>query len=194
MTDWEIRPADPDRWADVVAVMGTRGEPSRCWCQFFHRRGRDWVAATPASNRERLCAQVRGEPVAPGVLAYDGDEPVGWCQVGPKSRFARLLHSPTSKAPADAPDPAGLWAVTYFVVPARRRRQGVASSLLRGAVEHARAHAAAAVEGYPVDVAARSQVTSAELYHGTLSLFLAAGFDEIRRPSPARAVVRRELT
>jgi GNAT superfamily N-acetyltransferase len=193
MTALDVRPADPDRWDDVVTVMGTRGDPSRCWCQFFHRRGQDWETATTASNRERLCGQIADARVPPGVLAYDGDEPVGWCQVAPKADFARLLHSPSSAPPRDEPDPPELWAVTCFVVPPRRRRRGVAAELLAGAVEHADAHDANAVEGYPVDAVARASVSSAELYHGTLTLFLAAGFHEVRRPSPTRVVVRRSL-
>lgn len=193
MATWDVRPATPDRWDDIVAVMGTRGDPSRCWCQYFHRRGRDWATATPASNRDRLCGQIGTATVPPGVLAYAEDAPVGWCQVAPKADFGRLLHSPVTSAPRDEPDPADLWAVTCFVVPPRHRRQGVATELLVGAVEHARRHGARLIEGYPVDVTARASVSSAELYHGTLALFLAAGFREIRRPSSARVVVRRPL-
>lgn len=35
--------------------------------------------------------------------------------------------------------------------------------------------------------------SSAELFHGSLSMFLAAGFTEVARPTPSRVVVRREL-
>jgi hypothetical protein len=34
-----IADATAERWDDVVAVMGTCGDPSRCWCQWF-RLGR----------------------------------------------------------------------------------------------------------------------------------------------------------
>ena len=49
------------------------------------------------------------------------------------------------------------------------------------------------VEGYPVDLARRPTVSSAELYHGALSTFTAAGFVEVGRTSPAHPVVRRRL-
>jgi hypothetical protein len=48
--------------------------------------------------------------------------------------------------------------------------------LLAAAVEHAVAHGAAVVEGYPVDPAQRPRAGPADLYHGTLKLFLSAGF------------------
>ncbi len=193
MADLTVRPATPDRWDDVVRVMGTRGDPSRCWCQYFLLRGRAWSEVTSASLKERLGAQIEQARVAPGVLAYLAGEPVGWCQVAPKPEFARLLTSPNSAAPKGSDDPAGLWAITCFVVPPGQRRQGVTHELLAGAVRHAEAQGGAVVEGYPVDVAAKDRVSSAELYHGTLSLFLAAGFHEVRRPSPTRVVVRRDL-
>jgi GNAT superfamily N-acetyltransferase len=193
MASFAVRPATPERWDDVVRVMGTRGDPSRCWCQYFQLRGRAWSDTTPAANRERLGAQIARATVAPGVLAYVDGEPAGWCQVAPKQDLARLLHSPSSAAPKDSDDPTDLWAITCFVVPPRQRRKGVAHELLAGAVRHAERHGAAVVEGYPVDVAARDRVSSAELFHGTLSLFLGAGFHEVRRPSPTRVVVRRDV-
>ncbi|SKB95287.1 hypothetical protein SAMN05660473_03230 [Arthrobacter sp. 49Tsu3.1M3] len=52
----------------------------------------------------------------------------------------------------------------------------MAGALLAAAVEHAVAHSAAVVEGYPVHPAQRPKAGPADLYHGTLGLFLAAGF------------------
>ena len=50
------------------------------------------------------------------------------------------------------------------------------------------------LEGHPVDVAARGgKASSADLYHGTLSMFLAAGFEEVARTGPSRPVVRLAL-
>lgn len=191
MNSIDVAPATPDRWADIVTVMGVRGDPSRCWCQFFRLRGADWQAATARSNRAALRRQVESPRAPPGVLAYLTGEPVGWCAVAPKGSYPRVIASRTTAIPDDDVD--GVWAVTCFVVRVGFRRQGVAGALLRGAVDLARQKGATAVEGYPIDPDARSSVNSAELYHGTVSVFCAAGFTELRRPSPARAVVRLPL-
>ena len=91
-------------------------------------------------------------------------------------------------------DDAGVWAVTCFVVKVGHRRRGVGAELLGAAVAHARAAGAHTLEGHPVDVAARERKSSsAELYHGTLSTFLAAGFEEVGRTGPTRPVVRLAL-
>lgn len=197
MTAYLVVPATPERWPDVVSVMGVRGDPSRCWCQYFHLRGKAWSeAATAGGLRDRLQEQIVGpgpDAVAPGLVAYRDDTPVGWCQVGPKASYARLASSPVSAPPTDEPDPDQLWAVTCFVVPPAARRAGVANALLEAALDHAAARGARHVEGYPVDTAAATSVSSAGLYHGTLSMFGSADFVEVRRPSPARVVVRRQV-
>ncbi|MGH3355821.1 MAG: GNAT family N-acetyltransferase [Nocardioidaceae bacterium] len=187
-----VVPATSARWEDVSGVMGVRGDPAHCWCQFFKLRGRDWQSATRESNRAALREQVCDEDLPPGVLAYVEDRPVGWCAVAPKSSYPRLLASRVS-APIRAAEDDGVWSVSCFVVVVGWRRKGVAGALLRGAVGLARAHGATAVDGYPVDPDARRSVTAAELYHGTTALFLAAGFREVRRPTPGRVAVRMEL-
>lgn len=92
--------------------------------------------------------------------------------------------------PADDPN---VWAVTCFVVMVGYRRRGVATALLDGAIDLARAYGAQTVEAYPVDPSARASVSAAELFYGTLSLYQAAGFTEVARPYPARARMRLTL-
>jgi len=81
--------------------------------------------------------------------------------------------------------------VSCFVVRVGHRRKGAAPALLDGAIAHARAHGAKVVEAFPV--VAGPGVSSAELYHGPLSVFESAGFETVARPSEHRAVVRMAL-
>jgi GNAT superfamily N-acetyltransferase len=184
----DVRPAIADRWPDVVTVMGTRGDPSWCWCQWFRLDTEARRSASPADNRAALRGQVISSSVPPGVIAYRGDDPVGWCAIGPKQDYARLAASPTGD-----PASAGVWSLTCFVVRVGHRRQGISRQLLAGAIELAGSHGARAVEAYPVNIAKRRSVSSAELFRGPLSLFISAGFAEIGRSSPARAIVRLDL-
>jgi GNAT superfamily N-acetyltransferase len=187
-----VEPATPARWTDVERVFGTRGDPARCWCQWFFS-GTEATRTAADANRAALRAQVDAGP-PPGVVAYLDGEPVGWAAVASRPGYSRLARSQVLRgtAPEELSD-ASVWAVTCFVVRVGFRRTGVAGALLDGAVRLAREFGARVVEAYPVDVAARSTVSSAELYHGPLTTFLAAGFREVARPSPARPVVRLDL-
>lgn len=184
----QVCAATPDRWGDVVTVMGTRGDPAECWCQHFHLRGKSRQAATAKENKARLRHQIELSEYPPGVLAYRAGEPVGWCAAAPKRDYPRIVASPMTGDAVDA-----IWSITCFVVRVGHRRRGVAGAMLEGAIDLARSGGAAVVEAYPVDAASRKSVTAAELYQGTLSLFLAAGFEEMRRPYPSRAVVQLRL-
>ena len=90
--DVRVRPASAQLWDDVATVFGTRGDPARCWCQWFRMRNDGWKVATTASNRAALRAQLdaaadrrSGDSPPPGVLAYADDEPVGWCAIAPRA-------------------------------------------------------------------------------------------------------------
>lgn len=183
-----VLPATPDRWPDLEVVFGTRGDPSWCFCQFFLTTGSSYEESAER-NRQALCGQLSRQP-PPGLLAYAGGEPVGWVQVGPRASFPRIT---TNKATA-ALDSDGVWRCTCFVVRVGRRRHGVARALLAGAIGFAREHGARVLEAHPVDIAAKSgPVPSANLFHGTLSMFTDAGFLEVLSTRPDRPVVRLKL-
>jgi ribosomal protein S18 acetylase RimI-like enzyme len=184
----EVRAAGPDSWGDVAAVMGERGDPARCFCQYFRLRGQQWSSATRETNRRDLRTQVCSGDLPPGILAYDDGVPVGWCAVSPRTAYPRVLASPNWRT--DHPD---AWVITCFVVPVGHRRQGVAGELTRGAVDFAQSYGASVVEGCAVDTAQAEGVSSADLYRGPLSAFLDAGFKEVNRTNPRWVLVRRTL-
>jgi GNAT superfamily N-acetyltransferase len=80
-----------------------------------------------------------------------------------------------------------VWAVTCFVTRTGFRRQGIAYSLARAAVDFARQHGARAVEGYPMIT---KNALLGELHVGTRGMFAAAGFTEVSQPSVRRVVMR----
>ncbi|MEJ1181600.1 MULTISPECIES: GNAT family N-acetyltransferase [unclassified Pseudarthrobacter] len=196
----------PAEWADVESLFSLPGEPSRCWCRYFALTGPEYSALEPAARKAQLREKFDAGSPAPGVLAFRAGRPVGWCAVEPRTCYPRVLRSRVlrlaeASAPADAgadavatdPAPRDVWSVTCFVVAPGHRRSGVADALLGAAVDHARIHGADVVEGYPVDRGLRPKASAADLYHGTLNLFLRAGFQAVSSAVPGRAVVRLDL-
>jgi GNAT superfamily N-acetyltransferase len=181
--------ATADRWADLADLFGKRGDPSRCWCQFVLAEKR-YEDRPPAANRAAFRRQITSAAVPLGVLAYVDELAVGWCGLAPRSRYPRLARAKVPRATADE---AGLWSVTCFVVRVGHRRQGVATALLDGALDLARRSGARTVEAYPVDTTVK-KASSAELYWGALALYERAGFAEVARPTPSRAVARLTLS
>lgn len=156
---------------DVAAVLGPkRPDASVCWCLSYR--------LTSSKENRELVGPARGERVrelvaedpAPGVIAYDGEEPVGWAGVHPRAdtSFATSRRIPHV-------DDLDVWSVWCIRVRPGHRGEGISHALLAGAVEFAREHGAPAIEGYPVDNrGAKVDLTMA--YVGTRALFERAGF------------------
>ncbi|MFT2816840.1 N-acetyltransferase family protein [Leifsonia sp. A12D58] len=188
--DITVRSAADVPWDDIRTVFGTRGDPAGCWCQYFKASVTDWKTATTDGCREALREQIASASPSPGVVAYLSGEPVGWCAVEPKIHYPRLRRSPIAgDGSSEKADDASVWAITCFVVRVGFRKRGIARALLDGAVQHGRRNGARLLEAYPIDTIARPKTSSAELYHGPLSLFESSGFTVSARPSPGRAVV-----
>jgi GNAT superfamily N-acetyltransferase len=121
---------------------------------------------------------------APGLLAFDGAEPVGWVAVEPRSAYPKLAHSRILK-PVDG---AEVWSVTCFFVAKQARRQGLTVKLLGAALDYVRDRGGKIVEGYPVD--ADRDLPDVFIYHGTVAAFQKAGFVEVARRSETRPIMR----
>lgn len=189
-----VVPANGAVWSDLQAVFGSRGQASRCWCQRYKLKPRESFASFPAEERAfRLRQQTDcDEPAAPrtsGLVAYLGDDPVGWCAVEPRVEYAGLIRNqrvPWAGRDEDRADP-GVWAVTCLFTRAGFRRQGVSRAMVAAAVDHARARGAAALEAYPVTT---TDVIDEELHVGIERVFAAAGFAVVTRPTSRRVVMR----
>ncbi len=161
-----VRAVTAETWGDYVRLFTSRGAPHYCFCTPYRVAGN--ADLTPDERRAAMDDLVHaGTPI--GVLAYEGDEPVGWCSVAPRESYARLARSRTM--PRVTPQGTATWTVLCFFVVRRLRGTGVTRALLDGAVEYARSQGADVVEGYPFDAAGLSST-----HRGHSSVFAAAGF------------------
>jgi GNAT superfamily N-acetyltransferase len=185
-----IHPLSPDRWIDLEALFGEKGASGGCWCMWWRVRNKDFQQGE--GNKQALRSLVEdGTPsgAPPGLLGYDGETPVGWLALGPRSDFARFPAMTSDKfRPVDE---TPVWSIVCFFVTAKRRRQKVAAALLAGAVDWAQAQAIDVLEGYPVDTTQAGSTGSALM--GTEKLFRNAGFVEVARRHPQRPIMRLHL-
>ncbi|HEX9053973.1 MAG TPA: GNAT family N-acetyltransferase [Gemmatimonadales bacterium] len=182
----EIEPATADRWADVVALFGRRGACGGCWCMYWRRSAAEYERGKGRGNRDALRRLVaRG--ATPGLLAYAGGAPVGWCAVAPREAYPRLERARVLKRIDDRP----VWSVVCLFVAKKCRRRGVSVALLEAAAAFAASRGARILEGYPVEP--RGAMPDAFAWTGTAAAFRAAGFREAARGSPTRPIMRRAL-
>jgi GNAT superfamily N-acetyltransferase len=190
-----VVPANEASWDDLQAVLGTRGYAAFCQCQRNKMRDFAWRSAPLEERTHRLREQTDcGHPDATttsGLVAYLDGEPVGWCALEPRTAYERLLRTrvPWAGRAEDKTDD-GVWTVTCFVTRVGFRRRGVSRALAVAAVDFARERGARAVEGYPMITHPAQEITWGELHVGSRSIFAAAGFAEVSRPTLRRVVMR----
>ncbi len=169
---------------DLARLMEAPGGPHACWCMAFRDKPREDKTLPAATRKEwrKALLQTRVEAgLQVGILAYDGDVPVGWCSTGPLDGFRRL-GGPKVDAPGQ------VWAISCFFIPRPRRGKGVMRLLVNAAIREARAAGAEELRASPV-------VPDAPAYRfqGFLPLFKALGFEEISMAGHGRHIVRLPL-
>jgi GNAT superfamily N-acetyltransferase len=165
--DIEVRPATV--FADVKTMVGPkRPDANVCWCLSYRIPSRENQAITGVARGRKVAALMTQGP--PGVLAYQGEDVVGWAAVHPR---ADTSFATSRKIPHV--DDLDVWSVWCVRVRPGHRGEGISHALVEGAVAFARAQGAPAIEGYPVDnKGAKVDLTMA--YVGTKKLFEKAGF------------------
>jgi GNAT superfamily N-acetyltransferase len=155
---------------DMKTMLGPkRPDANVCWCLSYRIPSKDNLALRSQDRGELVQRLCRQDP-PPGVLAYDGDEVVGWAAVHPRADTAFAHNRRIPRV-----DDLDVWSVWCIRVRPGHRGTGISHPLLAGAVEFAREHGAPVVEGYPVDNNGKN-VDLTMAYVGTRTLFERAGF------------------
>ena len=185
------RALNQDDWPVVEKLFGSNGACGGCWCMYWRlpRGGKLWEENKGAKNKRAFKRLVTQGKVR-GCLAFEGDEPVGWCCVGPRGDFPRLER--TKALTTEWSETT--WSVVCFYIRSGWRRCGVATALLKRAVAVARSGGATELEGYPLRAKnAAHDIPAAFAWTGVEPIFEGERFVTITPPGQSRDVYRRHF-
>jgi GNAT superfamily N-acetyltransferase len=180
-----IRPLTRSLWPALEALFGKGGASNGCWCMYW-RIGSQYHKRPREQNKRALHRIVKQGP-PPGLLAFDGERPVGWCQLTPREDLSWLNRKP-ALVPVDA---VPVWALSCFYIRRGYRRRGVMATLITEALKAAKRADAPALEAYPVDTALPG--SSSNVFTGTASTFRRLGFRVVARRLHSRPIMRHDL-
>lgn len=183
----EIYPATPDRLDDVLHFFDYEGfagkfEWAACYCMAHHLplddnpdeycRGR---------NRSLIADRIRKQSTT-GLLAYADGNVAAWCNASPRSAFPQY-------AGRDDLDDETVGSIVCFVVAPQYRRHGLAGKLLDRALESFAVRGFSVAQAYPN----KNPGDDGSAYHGPLSMYLDAGFEEVGPLGEHLTVVQKAL-
>jgi GNAT superfamily N-acetyltransferase len=184
LADLEFHPLTSGRWSDFEKLFGEHGACGGCWCMWWRLKRSDFERQKGEDNRRAMKILVHSGEV-PGLLAYAGDVPVGWCSVAPRDNFPVLNRSRVLKKIDEIP----VWSVVCFFINKNYRNRGLSVRLLRAAIEYVKQQGGAVLEGYPVEPKT-DIMPAAFAWTGLASAFKKAGFVEVVRRSQTRPIMR----
>lgn len=180
----KVLPLTPKLWPALEDLFGENGACNGCWCMYW-RIGKAYCKRPFVKNKAELHDIVKKGP-SPGLLAFQGDMAVGWCQLTPRDALPWLDRTWRLRRVDDVP----VWSISCFYIRKGYRRQGITSALIAGALKAAKRAGAPALEAYPLD----ADLTGSSSWTGYASTFARAGFRVVGCQTPPRPIMRRDLT
>jgi GNAT superfamily N-acetyltransferase len=178
-----IRPLTPDLWPALEDLFGENGACNGCWCM-YGRIGSAYRKRPREENKQAFREVVMHGP-PPGLLAFDGDVAVGWCQLTPRDAVPWLDRTWRLRRVDDLP----VWSLSCLYVRKGCRRRGVTAALIAAALDAAKRAGAPALEAYPFD----ANVSPSASGTGYASTFARAGFRIVGRHTLPRPIMRHDL-
>ncbi len=177
-------------WPDVERLFGLKGACAGCWCMWWRiENSKKWNETKGTRAKEGLRNLVQSGK-AHGVLAFVGNEAVGWCAFGPRWDFPRL-ETVRAYRRDDVDD---VWSVVCFFVHRRWRGRGLSRGLLNAAVDAMRKRGVKTVEAYPATTTKDGRRANPSMtYTGPLKIFEELGFRTVQATDPLKPLVRLQL-
>ena len=180
----DFYPLTLQRWDDFEKLFGTKGAFGGCWCMWWRLTKKQFEAQQGQGNREAMKAIVASGEI-PGILAYNTGEPVAWCSVAPRSSYSSLNRSRVLKPLDEIP----VWSIVCMFIKNPFRGKGMATALVRAAIDYVRSQGGSIVEAYPTPPKDHP-LPPYSSFMGLPSIYEDVGFIECARPSKSKVIMR----
>jgi predicted GNAT family acetyltransferase len=187
----KVRELNKTDWPHITALFGSNGACGGCWCMSWRitPHGKKWSEAQGETNRKAFKKLVESGK-ALGILAFDGNQPVGWCAYGRRTEFP---HLESAKA-YHRDDIEQVWSINCYFILAKYRNQGVATALTEAAIAAIKKRKGKIIETYPTPLTkGGNKLPAAFVWTGPEAMFKQLGFKEVQRLSYSRPLYRLEV-
>jgi len=181
--DIKVRPLTPETKDDFFRLHSEKNNHGWCYCvAWWVPTWEGWSKRTAEDNRNMRDHLFQIDQYD-GYLMYDGDIPIGWCQVGPRDRLKKLITEYRLANDSEA------WAVTCFFILREYREIGLGQFMLGEILVDLTAKGVKYIQGFP---RRGRHVNVDDLWTGPEKYFIDAGFS-LERDDPNYPVYGKRL-
>jgi GNAT superfamily N-acetyltransferase len=180
----DYHPVTQDRWSDFETLFGKSGAYGGCWCMWWRSKRSEFESRGGSGNRKAMKDIIQSGTV-PGIMIYDGEDPIAWCSVAPREQYGSLNRSHVLKRLDDTP----VWSLVCLFVAKEYRNQGITRSVIKLAIDYVRSQGGSVIEAYPT-LPKDNRLAPVSSFMGLPTMFEKEGFVEVARPSESKVVMR----
>ena len=183
------KPLDADTWDDFEDLFGRHnGVRGGCWCMFHRVRASHFNKMTKedrrnAQHENALCGR------GCGIIVYDDDYPVAWCQAGHAEEFPFYDNAKAYSELGISGDMRPAWRISCMFVDNKRRKEHLSSYALDCALEHIAKNGGGVVEAFPINPGKSGRPA----YAGSRAMFEKRGFDFVAQLGTHTYLMRRMI-
>ena len=174
-----IKPLTPDLLGDFLyyfdnVAFSDNPNWSTCYCHFYHFNGKNkhFFKRTTEQNRESSKELILSRKMN-GLIAFQNDKPVGWCNVNSKENYAKIPYKGET-----LDSESKIASIICFIIAPAYRKQGIARKLLQFAFSHLKNNGYEMIEVYP---RREEYLSDAHSYRGPVSLYTSEGFSVYKK-------------
>jgi len=182
-----------DTYPDFEKIAVKQGQ---CWCMYYQlakpigcKMSTDEMKLLNKKEKRALVRAGRSH----AILVYDGNNPVGWCQYGPKDELPRIDAGRNYRKIKPLGENEKLWRITCFFIDKEHRGKGVSKLALRTALDSIKKQGGGVVEAYPV-VSEKMAAVAEWRWFGTPSMFQREGFRKVAALGTSGILMRKSIS
>ena len=181
-----VKEINEETWEDFEKLFAKHnGVWGGCWCMYHRLRSAQFNSMTKEERRLTHYNLTR-EGKGAGLIVYDDEVPVAWCQFGraeyfPQHDYGRVyskLEIPEALKPK--------WRITCLFVDKHRRKEKLSSFALASAIKLIKKSGGGVVEAFPLD----AHGSGKPLYTGSVRMYMQHGFQEVMKLGKSRVFMR----
>jgi GNAT superfamily N-acetyltransferase len=180
----QYQPVTHDRWPDFERLFGKSGAYGGCWCMWWRSSRNEFESRGNSGNRKAMKTLIE-EGTVPGILIYEGEQPVAWCSIAPREQYGSLNRSPVLKRIDDAQ----VWSLVCLFVAKEYRHQGITRSAIQSAIDYVQSQGGQIIEAYPT-LPKDERLAPVSSFMGLPSMFEKVGFVVVAKPSKRKVIMR----